>query len=303
MAFTKDDDRVAVITGGASGIGLATARLLSEQGWQLVLADIEADRLHEAARDLDASGHKSVQEVVTDVASKESVDALAEATYERFGRADVVFNNAGVAMAGPTVNMTHADWTWVLEVDLWGPIHGVEAFLPRMVAQGRGGHLLFTASFAGLAPNIGLGPYCVAKYGVVGLAEVLHRELRQSGIGVSVLCPMRVETDIGRSQRNRPTELGGPGPVRDDPADPAGGAGAAAATQSAAPAGPALPAGPTPAGDRIAGRILPVRVVAEQVVAAIGTDRLYIVPHEESREMIRRRFQRIDQAFEGSSAV
>ena len=147
---------------------------------------------------------------------------------------------------------------------------------------------MFTASFAGLAPNIGLGPYCVAKYGAVGLAEVLHRELRQTGIGVSVLCPMRVETDIGRSQRNRPAELGGPGPVRDREAD-AESAGA--------------PAPSTPAADRMAGRILPVKMVAEQVVAAIGTDRLYIVPHEESREMIRRRFERIDRAFEGSSAV
>jgi NAD(P)-dependent dehydrogenase (short-subunit alcohol dehydrogenase family) len=296
VAFTKDDDRVAVITGGASGIGLATARLLSQQGWQLVLADIEAERLRQAARELDAGGGRSVQEVVTDVASKESVEALADATYERFGRADVVFNNAGVAMAGPTIDMTHADWTWVLQVDLWGPIHGVEAFLPRMVDQGRGGHLLFTASFAGLAPNLGLGPYCVAKYGVVALAEVLHRELRQSGIGVSVLCPMRVETDINSSQRNRPVELGGPGPGRAVEAP-------AAVSTPVPPADQPAVAPSTPARDRMSGSILPVSVVAEQVVAAIGTDRLYIVPHEESREMIRRRFQRIDQAFEGSPAV
>jgi NAD(P)-dependent dehydrogenase (short-subunit alcohol dehydrogenase family) len=282
VTFTKDDDRVAVITGGASGIGFATARLLSERGWRLVLADIEADRLRQAAGELRDHGGRSVLEVVTDVASKESVDELAHVTYDRFGRADVVFNNAGVAMAGPTVDMTHADWTWVLQVDLWGPIHGVEAFLPRMVEQARGGHLLFTASFAGLAPNIGLGPYCVAKYGVVALAEVLHRELRGTGIGVSVLCPMRVETDIGRSQRNRPAELGGSGPIR--------------ATEPEAGTS-------TPPGDRMAGRVLPVSVVAEQVVASIGTDRLYIVPHEESRGMIRRRFERIDRAFEGSTAV
>jgi NAD(P)-dependent dehydrogenase (short-subunit alcohol dehydrogenase family) len=300
VAFTTDDERVAVITGGASGIGLATARLLAEQGWRLVLADIEADRLHEAARQLGGAGE--VAEVVTDVASKESVDALAGSTYDRFGRADVVFNNAGVAMAGPTIDMTHADWTWVLDVDLWGPIHGVEAFLPRMVEQGRGGHLLFTASFAGLAPNFGLGPYCVAKYGVVALAEVLHRELRQSGIGVSVLCPMRVETDIGRSRRNRPVEPGGPGSpgARRD----AGSTTAAPAGETPAGAGvtPGLSARPD---DRMAGRVLPVAVVAEQVVGSIGTDRLYIVPHEESREMIRRRFQRIDRAFEDlpSSAV
>jgi NAD(P)-dependent dehydrogenase (short-subunit alcohol dehydrogenase family) len=306
VAFTKDDDRVAVITGGASGIGLATARLLSQQGWQLVLADIEAERLRQAARELEAGGGRSVQEVVTDVASRESVEALADATYERFGRADAVFNNAGVAMAGPTIDMTHADWTWVLQVDLWGPIHGVEAFLPRMVEQGRGGHLLFTASFAGLAPNLGLGPYCVAKYGVVALAEVLHRELRQSGIGVSVLCPMRVETDINRSQRNRPAELGGPGPGRATEAPAAASTPGPSTPGSSTPAPSAAastPAPSTPAGDRMAGRILPVSVVAEQVVAAIGTDRLYIVPHEESREMIRRRFQRIDQAFEGSPAV
>jgi NAD(P)-dependent dehydrogenase (short-subunit alcohol dehydrogenase family) len=299
VAFTTDDDRVAVITGGASGIGLATARLLAERGWRLVLADIEADRLHEAAGQL--GGGDAVVEVVTDVASKESVDALADRTYERFGRADVVFSNAGVAMAGPTIDMTHADWTWVLDVDLWGPIHGVEAFLPRIAEQGRGGHLLFTASFAGLAPNLGLGPYCVAKYGVVALAEVLHRELRPSGIGVSVLCPMRVETDIGRSGRNRPVELGGPAPAAARTG--AGPAGAGSSPTGAAPTDP----GPGPAGpdDRMAGRILPVGVVAEQVVEAIGTDRLYIVPHEESREMIRRRFQRIDRAFEDlpSSAV
>ena len=116
--------------------------------------------------------------VVTDVADKASVDALADATYSRFGQADVVFGNAGVAVGGPIVEMSHDDWRWIIDVDLWGPVHGVEAFLPRMVEAGNGGHLLFTASFAGLVPNVGLGPYCVAKYGVVALAEVLHRELR-----------------------------------------------------------------------------------------------------------------------------
>jgi NAD(P)-dependent dehydrogenase (short-subunit alcohol dehydrogenase family) len=298
VAFTTDDERVAVITGGASGIGLATARLLAGRGWRLVLADIEAERLHEAAGRL--GGKDVVVEVVTDVASKESVDALADTTYERFGRADVVFNNAGVAIAGPTVDMTHADWRWVLDVDLWGPIHGVEAFLPRMVEQPHGGHLLFTSSFAGLAPNLGLGPYCVAKYGVVALAEVLHRELRQSGVGVSVLCPMRVETDIGRSRRNRPVDLGGPGPVRArTDAGPAGAGPPDASPTDAGPAGAVPTAAPSNRpDDRMSGRVLPVEGVAEQVVAAIGTDRLYIVPHEESREMIRRRFQRIDRAFE-----
>jgi NAD(P)-dependent dehydrogenase (short-subunit alcohol dehydrogenase family) len=260
-----DDSQVAVITGGASGIGLATARLLKNAGWNLVLADIEAPRLDAACAELGAMG------VVTDVGSKQSVDALADTAYEHFGRADLVFNNAGVAIAGPTSRVTHADWAWVMQVNLWGPIHGVEAFLPRLVEQGHG-HLVFTASFAGLAPNVGLGPYCVTKYGVVALAEVLHRELRRQGIHVSVLCPMRVETDIGSSERNRPPEFGGHTP---EPPRPR-----------------------APEEDNAAGRILPVEDVAAQVVAAIGTERLYIVPHDESRDMIRRRFERIDRAFE-----
>jgi NAD(P)-dependent dehydrogenase (short-subunit alcohol dehydrogenase family) len=271
LAVMTEEPRVAVITGGASGIGLATAWLLAEQGWRLVLADVEAPRLDAACAELGAGDQ--VAGVVTDVGVKESVDALAAASFERFGRVDVVFNNAGVAIGGLTVDMSHADWAWLMQVNLWGPIHGVEAFLPRLVEQGSGGHLLFTASFAGLAPNVWLGPYCVTKYGVVALAEVLHRELRTDGIGVSVLCPMRVATEINRSSRNRPAELGGTGEVPP----------------------PTL----TPDDDQMAGRVLPVEEVAKQVVAAIGTDRLYIVPHAESRAMIRRRFERIDQAFEG----
>jgi NAD(P)-dependent dehydrogenase (short-subunit alcohol dehydrogenase family) len=262
---------VAVITGGASGIGLATARLLADRGYRLVLADIEESRLRSASAGFDSK--TEVLEVVTDVSDKDAVDRLADTTFDTFGRADVLFLNAGVAVGGPTVEMSHADWSWIVNVNLWGPIHGVEAFLRRMIDQGGGGHLLFTASFAGLAPNVGLGPYVVSKYGVVGLAEVLYRELRPEGIGVSVLCPMRVSTDIDSSERNRPEGLGGPGnspkvPAQDDP------------------------------NSGMAGRVLPVETVAGQVVDAIGTDRLYIVPHEESRQMIRRRFERIDRAFD-----
>src|SRR5262245_16767403 len=134
--------KVAVITGGASGIGLATARSLKERGCDLVLADVEQGPLDAAASELGALG------VRTDVRSKESVDARAGQAYARFGRADVVFNNAGVAIGGPTAEMTHADWEWLMDVNMWGPIHGVEAFLPRMIEAGDGGHLMFTASFA-----------------------------------------------------------------------------------------------------------------------------------------------------------
>src|SRR3954463_16810729 len=201
------DGRGAVITGGASGIGLATAHELGRRGAGVVLADIEATALDRAVEELRAAGIRAHGEVC-DVTSRDQVDALAARAFETLGAVHIVFNNAGIAVAGPITEMTHDEWRWVIDVDLWGPIHGVEAFVPRLVEQGQGGHVLFTASFAGLVPNVGLGPYCVAKYGVVALAEVLWRELRGNDIGVSVLCPMRVGTNIGNSERNRGATYG-----------------------------------------------------------------------------------------------
>jgi short-subunit dehydrogenase len=139
-----------------------------------------------------------------------------------------------------------------------------------MIDQGTGGHLLFTASFAGLVPNVGLGPYCVTKYGTVALAEVLSKELREHDIGVSVLCPMRVATNIGASERNRPAELGGP--------------------EASPPVADQSAANPDQAG-----RVIPVEDVAADVVAAIGDGRLYILPHEEALPSVRRRFARIER--------
>jgi NAD(P)-dependent dehydrogenase (short-subunit alcohol dehydrogenase family) len=207
-----------------------------------------------------------------DVSSIDAVQALADQAFALLGSVHVVFNNAGVAVAGPMAEMTHDDWRWVIDVDLWGPIHGVEAFVPRLVQQNDGGHMLFTASFAGLVPNIGLGPYCVAKYGVVALAEVLARELRPHGIGVSVLCPMRVGTNIGTSERNRAADYGGPD------------------------ASPTVPDQDEGNAD-LAGRVLPVEDVAALTVDAVLANRLYVLPHEESRASIRRRFERIDRTF------
>ena len=264
-------NKVAVITGGASGIGLATARLLAGHGMRLVLADIEQAALDRAVAELSASG-AAVDGVICDVSDRQAVQHLADHAFEKAGGAHVVFHNAGVAVGGPIVDMKHSDWEWTLRVNLWGPIHGVEAFTQRMIAQAEGGHMLFTASFAGLVPNVGLGPYCVSKYGVVALAEVLRRELRDHDIGVSVLCPMRVATNIGHSERNRPGDLGGP---------------------------EASPSVLDQGGDNpnLAGRVLDVDDVAAHVVDAILANRLYILPHEESRQPIRRRFDRIDQTF------
>jgi NAD(P)-dependent dehydrogenase (short-subunit alcohol dehydrogenase family) len=264
------EGRGAVVTGGASGIGFATARELGRRKARVLIADIEATALARAVEQLEDEGIEA-HGVECDVTSFDAVQSLAAESFDRLGRVHIVFNNAGVALGGPVAALTHDEWRWIVDVDLWGPIHGVEAFLPRILEQNDGGHLLFTASFAGLVPNVGLGAYCVAKYGVVALAEVLHRELRASGIGVSVLCPMRVATNIGTSERNRGSAYGGP------PATP-----------------PLLDAA---ASDDLAGRILPVDDVARMTVDAIIPNRLYVLPHEEAREAIRRRFARIDGAF------
>ena len=269
-------DRVAVITGGASGIGLATARVLAGRGARLVLADVEASALDQAIAELSANG-TTVKGVVCDVGDLKAMQRLADTAFDSMGAVHLVFHNAGVAVGGPIVDMKHSDWEWTLRVNLWGPIHGVEVFVPRMIAQGEGGHMVFTASFAGLVPNVGLGPYCVSKYGVVALAEVLRRELRSHDIGVSALCPMRVETNIGHSERNRPGDLGGPeaSPLVVDQAED---------------------------DQNLAGRVLNVDDVAAQVVDAIVANRLYILPHEESRTPIRRRFERIDRTYDEQRA-
>ncbi len=220
--------------------------------------------------------------VPCDVRCLDDLTRLADEAFLYLSAVHVVFNNAGVALAGPVSAMTHDDWRWVIDVDLWGPIHGVEAFLPRLREQGQGGHMLFTASFAGLVPNIGLGPYCVAKYGVVALAEVLARELKADGIVVSVLCPMIVATNIGASERNRSPEYrGGPSP------------------EAAAP--------PATAGQLLdgpgAGVVLDVDDVARLAVDAIVADRLYVLPHLGARASIRRRFERIDATFDEQAAA
>jgi NAD(P)-dependent dehydrogenase (short-subunit alcohol dehydrogenase family) len=264
--------RGAVVTGGASGIGFATAKLLGERGARVMLADVQNDALDTAVERLRADGIDA-HGVVCDVRHLDEVNALADESFGLLGGVHIVFNNAGIAVGGPITEMSHDDWRWVIDVDLWGPIHGVEAFVPRMIDQGDGGHVLFTASFAGLVPNVGLGPYCVAKYGVVALAEVLYRELRPHGIGVSVLCPMRVATNIGDSERNRADDYGGPSAsalVPDQGEDNA----------------------------ELAGRVLPVDDVAELTVDAISANRLYVLPHDEARASIRRRFERIDRAFD-----
>lgn len=148
--------RGAVITGGASGIGLATGTEFARRGARVVLGDVDKPGLRQAVNHLRAEGF-DVHGVMCDVRHREEVTHLADEAFRLLGHVDVVFSNAGIVVGGPIVEMTHDDWRWVIDVDLWGSIHTVEAFLPRLLEQGTGGHVVFTASFAGLVPNAGLG--------------------------------------------------------------------------------------------------------------------------------------------------
>lgn len=206
--------RVAVVTGGASGIGRAMAKRFVDAGMHVVIADVEDAALQTTADELGVVG------IRTDVADAASVQALADATVERFGTAHVLCNNAGVGGGGVIANATLNDWKWVLDVNLWGVIHGLHAFLPLLLANdpddpndpgGAGcGHVVNTASMAGLTAWPGIGPYNASKYAVVGISETLAIELRDTAVGVSVLCPGVVNTNIFQSQRNRPAELRNP---------------------------------------------------------------------------------------------
>lgn len=267
------DGRGAVITGGASGIGFATARELALRGASIVLGDIEGPALDLAVARL-RDGGMIAHGVVCDVRSLAEVNHLADEAFRLLGHVHVVFNNAGIAVTGPVTQMTHEDWRWVIDVDLWGPIHGVEVFLPRLLEQGAGGNMVFTSSFSGLVANVGVAPYSVAKSGVVALAEALVREpaVKQAGIGVSVLCPMVVDTNISESSRNRTAEY-----------------------EATAPTLAETPA--VPQQD-----VLGPDVVAELTVDAILANRLYILPHGAARASIRRKFERIDRTFDDQMA-
>jgi NAD(P)-dependent dehydrogenase (short-subunit alcohol dehydrogenase family) len=262
-------DKVAVITGGASGIGLAVAEALAAEGARLVLADIEQAALDDAVASFEEAG-VAVTGMRTDVSSREDIVALADHAFDVGGGVDIVFNNAGVAVFGAIQDMTQQDWAWTMNVNVWGPIHGIEVFVPRMIEQGRGGHVLFTASFAGLVANRELGAYNVSKAAVVAMAESLRKDVREHNIGVSVLCPMRVQSNIDLSARNRPDELGGSAANRTYTAEEL---------------------------EALDGRLIDTAPVAALVLDAMRRNDLYIHTHQEAATYFQRRADRISDAF------
>ena len=257
--------RTAVVTGGASGIGRALILRFARDGANVVIADVDEPGMASVVGEAQALGVKAIA-VRTDVSELSQVQALAVRAFEAFGVVQVLCNNAGVAAWGGIESATHRDWQWVLGVNLWGVIHGVEAFVPRMIARGEPAHIVNTASMAGLIASKGLGVYNTSKYAVVGLSETLAKDLRPYRIGVSVLCPLGVQTRIRDAERNRPAAL------RNERADPA-----------------------TPV--ELIGRSLAPDTVAEMVLAAIHANELYVITHDESLEPLRRRFERMERSI------
>ena len=260
-------DKVAVVTGGASGIGRAMVDRCAAEGMRVVVADVEKAPLDNAVDEL-RSQDRDVIGVQTDVSRPDSVDALAQAAVDAYGKVHVLFNNAGVlgGRSGAIWESTLNDWQWIFGVNVWGVIHGLRSFVPRMLDHGEEGWIVNTASMGGLVP--GSSPYGVSKHAVVAISEALYSQLkvRDARVGCSVLCPIFVRTNILRATRNRPAEL------LDDEAEPSGG------------------------GGRFGARIengQPPSEIADAAFEGIRNEQFYVWPGDEVDEVVRTRFNHI----------
>ncbi|MGY1810817.1 SDR family NAD(P)-dependent oxidoreductase [Blastococcus sp. SYSU D00669] len=252
--------RVAVVTGAAGGLGLAMARRFAAEGMRVVLSDVDRDGVRAAAAALAGDG-ADVLAVRTDVAREDDVQRLADEAFDAFGAVHVLCNNAGVVKSARAWLLTREDWEWVLGVDLWGVVHGIRAFLPRMLESGQSGHVVNTASMTALLPMPRLAAYGAAKAAVAALSESLRHDLAAEGadVGVSVFCPGFVATGITESARNRPPELAATAPS---------------------------------AGRRTAHGVTPLFTADEaagQVLDAVRDGRFWVLTHQAYREVIRER--------------
>jgi len=269
------ENRVGVITGAASGIGLGIARALVAHGVNIAMLDIEEEALRAAHESLDTA-NVDVQRYVADVADRAAMRDTAHAVAAHFGKVHILCNNAGVAASGAVDECTYDDWDWVLGVNLNGVVNGMSEFLPHIEAHGEGGQIVNTSSVLGQFVLPGQAIYCASKYAVLAISEASRLDLAPRNIGVSVLCPGMINTSILRSNRNRPAALSAVGRAID----------ADALREVEA---------------RFATGMDPDRV-GELVVAGIREDKPYIFTHAQFEDMIRARFEAILAGFDGSQA-
>jgi NAD(P)-dependent dehydrogenase (short-subunit alcohol dehydrogenase family) len=263
--------KTAFITGGASGIGLAMARSFGAVGMNVMLADIEEAPLAAALEDLSSRQIKA-DGVICDVSDRAALQAAAAKTIETFGKVHLVCNNAGVGAGGPIDQVKTSDWDWIVSVNLMGVVYGVEVFLPLIRSHGEGGHFINTASMAGHVSPPGMEPYCATKFAVVAMSEGWAGQLAPENIGVGVLCPGFVKTNIDTSGRARPDRFGGP------------------ATEL-----------PDVSGGLVQSGIDPARV-GERVLEAVLNNERYIFTHPNMRAAIQMRYAAVMAGFDAADA-
>lgn len=262
------EGKVAVVTGAAAGIGEGLAETFADQGMKVVVSDIEGDKAEQVSARLREGGAASIA-VQTDVTDRAAVEALAEETSRAFGAVHLVCNNAGVCLGASAHESTDADWDWLFRVNVNGVIHGCQAFIPRLIEQGEGGHIVNTASIGGLLPaGPMLGVYTATKAAVVGISESYANSIAPHGIGLSILCPGFVATELVSAERNRPAALGSrPGELEDI-------------------LGPGFEDGMSP------------RTLGRWVIAALREGRRFIFSHPEMRPAVQEHFDQILADFD-----
>jgi len=272
------EGKTAFITGAADGIGFHSARALAKQGMNVMLADINAEKLQQAVEVLKGEGF-AVESVVLDVAAREQWGPALDAALSAFGRVHFLMSNAGVSVIGSQQNIEQQEWRWIIDVNLMGVIYGCQVFAPHMKSHGEGGHIMNVASMAGLQGVEFASPYCATKAAVVSLSESWRSELAHSGIEVSVLCPGFAKTKIYDSYRNRQPQYGGPiyfdDLVKQKPS--------------------------REASKEVVVTGVDVELIAERVVEGLLNNELYILTHPQFRQSQQARFEMIDTAFDSAS--
>ncbi|MGK0257208.1 MAG: NADP-dependent 3-hydroxy acid dehydrogenase YdfG [Candidatus Azotimanducaceae bacterium] len=265
-------DKVAFVTGGASGIGLGMVQSFAAAGMKVAVADIEQAALDQVKADFESSGAEMIF-LKVDVTDRDAMEQAAQQTEDAFGKVHVVCNNAGVAVAGRVDKMDYKDWDWVMSVNVDGVINGVKTFVDRIRAHGEGGHFVNTASMAGQIPIPGGSVYTTSKYAVVGLSEVMRTDLARFDIGTSVLCPGGVITNVSKSGRNRPSSL----QIEKDTSK--------------------LGMGKIPLGENVLANMLDSSIVGDMVLAAVLANDAYIFSHPDLKSAFDVRANRINESF------